>query len=172
MKDEFGNEKPKHIIERNELIQKEIEEKFSYFKQLAFSMKCSYEDIVAAILTNAYSTHVAEARHANFTQQSGIVYGSIDATMYDLSNKDSSIKSFTPLRSKTRLRKMPDADGWVRHHENHLARMLNGSLLNYWPSKRKWQWNGINYHGCVDSFINIMETATHGEVVDVARFKL
>ena len=33
-------------------------------------------------------------------------------------------------------------DKWTRHTEHHWSRMVNGKKLDYWPSRKKWQYEG------------------------------
>jgi hypothetical protein len=35
-----------------------------------------------------------------------------------------------------------DDGGWIKHTEHHWSRMLNGERLDYWPSRRKFQFRG------------------------------
>lgn len=33
-----------------------------------------------------------------------------------------------------------DDGGWHKHSQHHWSRMLNGERLDYWPSRKKYQW--------------------------------
>lgn len=36
-----------------------------------------------------------------------------------------------------------DDDGkWAKHTEYHWSRTVNGKRLDYWPSRKKWQYEG------------------------------
>lgn len=43
--------------------------------------------------------------------------------------------------------------GWIKHTEYHWSRVLAGSRLDYWPSRRKFQWEGKVRRGSVNAFI-------------------
>ena len=32
--------------------------------------------------------------------------------------------------------------GWTEHTEHHWSRMVDGHRLDYWPSRKKWQYRG------------------------------
>lgn len=32
--------------------------------------------------------------------------------------------------------------GWTKHTEYHWSRMVDGHRLDYWPSRKKWQYRG------------------------------
>ena len=38
----------------------------------------------------------------------------------------------------------PDNDdgGWTKHTEYHWSRVVNSHMLDYWPSRKKWQYRG------------------------------
>ena len=35
-----------------------------------------------------------------------------------------------------------DDGGWHKHTQHHWSRMVNGERLDYWPSRKKYQWRG------------------------------
>ena len=35
-----------------------------------------------------------------------------------------------------------DDGGWTKHTPWHWSRMVNGDRLNYWPSRKRWQYRG------------------------------
>lgn len=35
-----------------------------------------------------------------------------------------------------------DDGKWTKHTEYHWSRMVNGERLDYWPSRKKFQWRG------------------------------
>lgn len=43
--------------------------------------------------------------------------------------------------------------GWTKHTEYHWSQDLNGSRLDYWPSKNKFRYKGKIMHGDVEGFI-------------------
>lgn len=45
-------------------------------------------------------------------------------------------------------------DGWNLHTKWHWSRTINGKRMDYWPSKRKFQYNGKIIVGDVDEFID------------------
>ncbi|MFI3902548.1 hypothetical protein [Ochrobactrum sp. S1502_03] len=46
-----------------------------------------------------------------------------------------------------------DDGGWTKHGEYHWSRMVNGYRLDYWPSRKKFQFKGRVMRGDVASFI-------------------
>lgn len=46
-----------------------------------------------------------------------------------------------------------DDGGWVKHTQYHWSRQLNGHKLDYWPSRKKWQYKGKVRRGDVIGFI-------------------
>ena len=71
------------------------------------------------------------------------------------------IKSYTKDKfDSDRKRFLSDAilsdDGqWLKHSEFHWSRNINGSRLDYWPSRRKFQFKGKVRRGDVYSLINL-----------------
>jgi hypothetical protein len=49
--------------------------------------------------------------------------------------------------------KAEDDGGWVKHTEFHWSRQLAGKRLDYWPSRKKWQYEGRVQRGDVQRFI-------------------
>ena len=43
--------------------------------------------------------------------------------------------------------------GWTEHTEFHWSRSLNGHRLDYWPSRKKFQYLGKVRRGDVNAFI-------------------
>ena len=35
-----------------------------------------------------------------------------------------------------------DDGGWTKHTQWHWSRVVNGERLDYWPSRKKFQWHG------------------------------
>ena len=50
-----------------------------------------------------------------------------------------------------------DDGGWTKHTEFHWSRMVAGHKLDYWPSRKKWQWKGKISRGDVLAFIKRKE---------------
>ena len=46
-----------------------------------------------------------------------------------------------------------DDGGWVKHTEFHWSRTVAGKRLDYWPSRKKWQYKGKISRGDVAKFI-------------------
>lgn len=46
-----------------------------------------------------------------------------------------------------------DDGGWTKHTEYHWSRMVAGKRLDYWPSRKKWQYAGHVQRGDVRAFI-------------------
>lgn len=44
-------------------------------------------------------------------------------------------------------------DGWQKHTDYHYSRTIKGKRLDYWPSKKKFQYEGKIMTGDVFSFI-------------------
>lgn len=42
-----------------------------------------------------------------------------------------------------------DDGGWTKHTEFHWSRRVNGERLDYWPSRKKFQWRGKVQRGNV-----------------------
>ena len=42
-----------------------------------------------------------------------------------------------------------DDGGWTKHTEFHWSRIINGERLDYWPSRKKFQWRGVVRRGDV-----------------------
>ena len=50
-----------------------------------------------------------------------------------------------------------DDGKWTKHTDYHWSRTVAGSKLDYWPSRKKWQYLGKVKRGDVYSFINARE---------------
>lgn len=46
-----------------------------------------------------------------------------------------------------------DDGGWTKHTDWHWSRQLNGKRLDYWPSRKKWMYEGKVSRGDVARFI-------------------
>lgn len=42
-----------------------------------------------------------------------------------------------------------DDGGWTKHTEHHWSRSISGERLDYWPSRKKYQWRGKVQRGDV-----------------------
>ncbi len=49
--------------------------------------------------------------------------------------------------------KANDDGGWTKHTEHHWSRTVAGQRLDYWPSRKKWQFAGRVQRGDVLKFI-------------------
>lgn len=47
--------------------------------------------------------------------------------------------------------------GWTHHTPYHWSRKVAGHLLNYWPSRKKFQYRGKVRRGDVNAFIAKLE---------------
>lgn len=50
-----------------------------------------------------------------------------------------------------------DPTGWHKHTDYHWSRIVAGKKLDYWPSTRKWMYEGRVMHGDLDGFIRKRE---------------
>ena len=50
-----------------------------------------------------------------------------------------------------------DDGGWNKHTEYHWSRTVAGRRLDYWPSRKKWQYQGRVMRGNVLAFIKKQE---------------
>lgn len=46
-----------------------------------------------------------------------------------------------------------DDGAWTKHTPYHWSRQINGERLDYWPSRKKWQFKGRVSRGDVQKFI-------------------
>ncbi|MBQ1761918.1 MAG: hypothetical protein IIZ92_03340 [Aquincola sp.] len=46
-----------------------------------------------------------------------------------------------------------DDGGWTKHTDFHWSRTVEGQRLDYWPSRKKWQYAGRVQRGDVVAFI-------------------
>ena len=51
-----------------------------------------------------------------------------------------------------------DDGGWTKHTEHHWSRTVAGQRLDYWPSRKKWQYAGRVERGDVQQFIRKVST--------------
>lgn len=51
-----------------------------------------------------------------------------------------------------------DPTGWCQHTPWHWQRTIDGKLLDYWPSTRKYQYNGRVYYGDAMDLVRKIET--------------
>lgn len=49
------------------------------------------------------------------------------------------------------------SDGWVVHTDHHWSRVLDGKRIDYWPSRKKFQYDGRVMCGDVNGFIRKRE---------------
>ena len=50
-----------------------------------------------------------------------------------------------------------DDGKWEKHTEFHWSRMVKGHKLDYWPSRKKWQYKGNVNRGDVMAYIRRLE---------------
>jgi len=65
-------------------------------------------------------------------------------------------------RRAANMANAPDDGGWTKHTQWHWSRMIEGHKLDYWPSKRKWQYRGKVSTGDITRFKPYRRTTTHG----------
>lgn len=46
-----------------------------------------------------------------------------------------------------------DDGGWTKHTQHHWSRDINGERLDYWPSRKKYQWRGKVRRGDVYAIV-------------------
>lgn len=51
-----------------------------------------------------------------------------------------------------------DDGGWTKHTQYHWSRIVAGQRLDYWPSRKKWQYAGRVQRGDVRKFISRLDT--------------
>lgn len=51
-----------------------------------------------------------------------------------------------------------DDGGWTKHTPHHWSRMIDGQRLDYWPSRKKYQFRGKVRRGDVRKVIATQET--------------
>lgn len=54
----------------------------------------------------------------------------------------------------------PASDGWTKHTPYHWQQRIQGKLLDYWPSKNKFMYDGKVTVGDVYAFIASLQPAT------------
>jgi hypothetical protein len=64
--------------------------------------------------------------------------------------KQHSREKFNADRARFLAQAQTDDDGgWTKHTEYHWSRCVNGERLDYWPSRKKFQWRGKVQRGDV-----------------------
>ena len=56
--------------------------------------------------------------------------------------------------------KKHDDGKWTKHSEYHWSRIVSGKRLDYWPSRKKYQYGGKVRRGDVIKFIGKTEAST------------
>lgn len=65
-----------------------------------------------------------------------------------------------------------DDGGWTKHTEYHWSRFVAGERLDYWPSRKKFQWRGQVLRGDVMKIVRAApeaKTMTRDDVIRLAR---
>ena len=52
-----------------------------------------------------------------------------------------------------------DDGGWTKHTDFHWSRIINGERLDYWPSRKKFQWRGVVRRGDVMKIVRAAAAA-------------
>jgi hypothetical protein len=77
--------------------------------------------------------------------------------IYDIMKEHSKSK-FDGDRSRFLVGAINKDDGkWTKHTQFHWSRMVAGKKLDYWPSRRKFQYDGTVRRGDVLKFLNLKE---------------
>lgn len=53
-----------------------------------------------------------------------------------------------------------DDGGWTKHTQWHWSRIVDGKRLDYWPSRKKFQWQGKVMRGLREMYKIIKEKNT------------
>lgn len=68
-------------------------------------------------------------------------------------------QKFDEDRDRAMVTALAEDDGkWMKHTEYHWSRQVNGKRLDYWPTRKKYQWQGVVKRGDVMAFIKRLET--------------
>jgi hypothetical protein len=68
--------------------------------------------------------------------------------------KQHSQEKFNADRARFMAQAQAADDGqWVKHTPHHWSRTVAGQRLDYWPSRKKWQFAGRVQRGDVQQFI-------------------
>lgn len=79
--------------------------------------------------------------------------------IWDAMKEHSKQKFNTDRRTFMAQAKATDDGGWTKHTEFHWSRMVGGHKLDFWPSRKKWQYRGKIHRGDVYQFISRKEAA-------------
>lgn len=63
-------------------------------------------------------------------------------------------KRLDRIKANLELAEKQDDGDWLKFNEYHWQRKLNGEILDYWPSKRKWRYKKKIVSGCVYAFLS------------------
>lgn len=75
--------------------------------------------------------------------------------------KEHAKSKFDADRAKFLGEAQANNDGnWTIHTEYHWSRTVAGERLDYWPSRKKWQFKGSISRGDVQRFIKTQEVKT------------
>jgi len=72
--------------------------------------------------------------------------------MGDMGDEFRALKELGKERRERNL-KNADDEGWNKHTEHHWFRELQGSRLDYWPSRNKFMWKNRVMVGNIKGFI-------------------
>jgi hypothetical protein len=73
--------------------------------------------------------------------------------------KERSKQKFDADRANFLAQALIDDDGgWTKHTQWHWSRTVEGQRLDYWPSRKKFQYKGTVYRG-----LRLMRTILKGE---------
>ena len=72
--------------------------------------------------------------------------------MGDMGEVFNALRALDKTRRKANYEKA-NPEGWTMHTDYHWSQELNGKRLDYWPSRRKFQYAGRLMTGDVAAFI-------------------
>ena len=74
--------------------------------------------------------------------------------------KERAKKKFDDDRKNFMTQALLDDDGgWTKHTQWHWSRIVDGQRLDYWPSRKKFQYKGTIHRG-----LRLMRTILKGEM--------
>ena len=73
--------------------------------------------------------------------------------IYDVMKEQSRAKFDADRKKFLERAKAADDGGWTKHTEFHWSRKVNGHRLDYWPSRKKFQFKGKVSRGNVSDFL-------------------
>lgn len=72
--------------------------------------------------------------------------------IYDIMKAHAKEKFDTDRANALDKAKSDDDGQWTKHTQWHWSRMVSGKRLDYWPSRKKWQYRGRVRRGLVPMY--------------------